>query len=232
LPPRPGSTREVAAWLDSLDASLQQEQPRDVSAADLAQLDSVLRDARFHPVRWPWDGLDGWITSLYNRVIRALTEVLRPGKPSALIPAIVLLLMIALVAVLIARGAMRRLIVERSAEEEVISPSTAESAEDHAARSAAAGNYREALRYLFLSTMLQLQSQGLVELRPGMTNREYLRTLVVHGPSPAVLHTSLRRLVESFDAVWYGHQPIDEAGYAAARAEASRVSDALKERVA
>ena len=73
LPPRAGSTRRVASWLDGLDSVLQREQPRAVSRSDLAQLDTVLRDSRFHPVQMPWDGLSRWISSLYHHLIRALS---------------------------------------------------------------------------------------------------------------------------------------------------------------
>jgi hypothetical protein len=232
LPPRASSTRRIAAWLHALDTSLQQIQPRSVSTADLAQLDVVLRDARFHPFPTPWEGIRSWIDSLYRRVLRALAAALRPGSASALIPASVLLVLVALVGFLLARGAMGKLVVERAASEEEAATSSPESAARRADELAAAGNLREALRYLFLSTMLQLQAHGLVELRPGMTNREYLRTLAASRPLPEESGQALQRLIDTFDAVWYGHREIGTAEYRSARAESEQIVQSLRERAA
>jgi hypothetical protein len=226
------STRHVAAWLDALDDTLQRTQPITVPASDLHQLDTVLRDARFHPVQWPWDRLDQWLVSLYRTLLRDLSQALRPGRPTSVIPAAVLLLMVVAIGYLIARGAMGKLVVERSADDEYASPTTPVAAHRHAGDLAAAGNYREALRYLFLSTMLELQAHGLIELRPGMTNREYLRALIATGSMPEPVAAPLAGLVDTFDRVWYGHQPIDEAGYRRAETAAGDTLGILKGRVA
>jgi hypothetical protein len=226
------STGEVAAWADRLDDSLRRTAIRPVSTRDLRVLDSVLRDPRFHPVQPPWERFQEWLRSLYQRFLRLLNSAMRPGTPSSLVSAVLLLALVAGVAVLLARGAMGKLIVERSAEEERRQPSTPESAERRAAESAAAGDYRQALRYLFLSTLLQLQARGLVELRPGMTNREYLGRYQSGRPHGGSTDESFRRLVDVFDAVWYGHAPIDAEGYASARETAGQALQAVPERAA
>ncbi len=226
------STARVAAWLDTLDDTLQRTQPQAVPASQLRQLDIVLRDSRFHPVQWPWERAEHWLVSLYKSLLRVLTGALRPGRPTAVIPAAILLLMVVGVGYLIARGALGKLVVERSASEEYASPTTPLAAGRRAEVLAAAGNYREALRYLFLSTMLQLQAHGLIELRPGLTNREYLQALLVSGSVPEPVAGHLSAIVDTFDSVWYGHRPIDEAGYHRADAAAAAVLDALRSRAA
>lgn len=226
------SINRVAAWLDTLDDSLQRTQPRAVPASQLRELDSVLRDSRFHPVLWPWERALQWLVSLYHQLLRDLSGALRPGRPTAVIPAAILLLMVVVVGYLIARGAMGKLVVERSAQEEYEAPTTPAAAGRRAGDLAAEGNYRDALRYLFLSTMLQLQEHGLIELRPGMTNREYLRALVSSGSVPGPVADPLSALVDRFDDVWYGHRSIDAAGYQNANAAASAVLSALKSRAA
>ena len=65
-----------------------------------------------------------------------------------------------------------------------------------------------------------------------MTNREYLRTLMLEGSVTRTLDTPLRGLIEMFDAVWYGHQPIGQRGYAEARTAAANVEIALRGRAA
>lgn len=225
------STRDVT-WLNVLDVTLQQSRPRNVPASDLMQLDSVLRDSRFHPVRWPWDGLQQWVDSLYGRFVRAVSGVLRPGSPTAIVPAIVLLLLVAAVAFLIARGAMGKLVVERSSDEEYASPTSPVTAGRRAEDLAAEGRYREALRFLFLSTMLQLQEHGLVELRPGLTNREVLHSLLSADSVPGSVAGPLGALVDTFDAVWYGHRAVDVDSYRAAVLHAASVTAAITSRAA
>lgn len=223
FPASPDATRRVAAWLDTLDDTLRSTRPVTVPATDLRQLDTVLLDARFHPVHWPWEGLNQWLVSVYRALLHGLSDALRPGKPTSVIPAAVLLLMVIALAYLLARGAMGKLVVERSAEEEYASPSTPLAASRRAGDLAAAGNYREALRYLFLSTMLELQAHGLIELRPGMTNREYLRAFIATGSIPEPVSLPLAALVDTFDGVWYGRRLIDEAGYRQAQTAATGV---------
>jgi hypothetical protein len=73
-----------------------------------------------------------------------------------------------------------------------------------------AGDYRSAVRYLYLSTLLLLEDQGLLRYDRSKTNREYLRS-ISHKPQLAEL---LREVVDVFDRVWYGFQAIEEQEYA------------------
>jgi hypothetical protein len=69
------------------------------------------------------------------------------------------------------------------------------------------GDQRLAVRYLYLSALLMLEERGLLRYDRSQTNREYLRS-VAHRPD---LATILQEVVEVFDRVWYGFQPIEEA---------------------
>jgi hypothetical protein len=73
----------------------------------------------------------------------------------------------------------------------------------------AGGDYRTAVRYLYLSSLLLLEERGLLRYDRSLTNREYLRS-VAHKP---VLATIFRDVIEVFDRVWYGYRPLDEATY-------------------
>lgn len=73
-----------------------------------------------------------------------------------------------------------------------------------------AGDYRTAVRYLYLSALLLLDERGLLRYDRSLTNREYLRR-VADKPE---LARHLREVVEVFDRVWYGYQPLDAAAYA------------------
>ena len=71
------------------------------------------------------------------------------------------------------------------------------------------GDYRAAVRYLYLSSLLLLDERGLLRYDRSQTNREYLRS-VTHLPKLAGI---LRQVIEVFDRVWYGYQPLDERDY-------------------
>lgn len=71
------------------------------------------------------------------------------------------------------------------------------------------GDYRTAVRYLYLSSLLLLEERGLLRYDRSLTNREYLRS-VSHQPR---LATVLRNVIDVFDRVWYGFQPISKETY-------------------
>jgi len=84
------------------------------------------------------------------------------------------------------------------------------------------GDYRSAIRYLYLSSLLALDEQGLLRYDRSRTNREYLRS-VSAKPGVAV---PLRDVIDVFDRVWYGFESVDEQAY---RSYVERV-DELRER--
>jgi hypothetical protein len=100
---------------------------------------------------------------------------------------------------------------------------TADTAFKKAQGLADAGDYRTAVRYLYLSSLLMLDERGLLRYDRSQTNREYLRS-VAHLPQLAAL---LREVIEVFDRVWYGYYPLDEITYAE---YATRVAELRQQR--
>ena len=72
-------------------------------------------------------------------------------------------------------------------------------------RAAESKNFREALRFLYLSAIFHLQERGMLTYDKSLTNLEYLGTLQVH----AELQDVLRPAIQVFDDVWYGYKPCD-----------------------
>lgn len=70
-------------------------------------------------------------------------------------------------------------------------------------------DYRTAVRYLYLSTLLILEEKGLLRYNRTRTNREYIRS-VADKPEMARV---LGDVVEVFDRVWYGYEEIDDQQY-------------------
>lgn len=229
LPGNALSIRRAAAQIDALDGELRASHFHAARGADLHRLDTVLRDPRFHPARPPWAFITDALNALYRRFIAWLDESLTGNAASGGAFAALLVVLVGAVAVLIARGAMNRLVAETTVDESQTSPTTAADADREAAASARAGEYRQALRFLFLATLLALQERGLIELRPGVTNREYLRAL--HAVGDGGPRGALHALIDLFDASWYGHIAIGAHEYERAQRLAAQAL-ALGERAA
>jgi hypothetical protein len=84
---------------------------------------------------------------------------------------------------------------------------TATHARAAAAEAAAEGDYRRAIRYRYLATMLELDEADRLHFDRALTNLEHLRR------APAHLRETLRPLVLTFDRVWYGGNPASAADY-------------------
>ncbi len=74
---------------------------------------------------------------------------------------------------------------------------------------ASQGDYRLALRYLYLSTLLLLDKRGMINYDRTRTNREVLLNLRDRPQLEAVL----REIVQIFDRSWYGIQTPDSGTY-------------------
>ena len=64
-------------------------------------------------------------------------------------------------------------------------------------------NFRDALRFLYLSAILHLQERGILTYDKSLTNLEYLHTLQAN----VELQEALRPVIQVFDDVWYGYKP-------------------------
>lgn len=87
------------------------------------------------------------------------------------------------------------------------------------------GDYRTAVRYLYLSSLLWLDERRLLRYDRTLTNREYLTRL---GERPD-LRERLTPVVETFDRVWYGAAPLDADRFAAYEQQVARLRE-LEER--
>ncbi len=134
------------------------------------------------------------------------------NSPLIYVIAGVIVIVLALVIGFFLRGLLANLVAETSAPPDPHAADedlSAEAARLKAQALSGAGDYRTAVRYLYLSALLLLEERGLLRYNRTLTNREYLRT-VAHLPE---LSAILRDVVEVFDQVWYGYHPLDEGAY-------------------
>lgn len=88
-------------------------------------------------------------------------------------------------------------------------PVTAEAAGEMAAQSQMTQDYRAAIRYLYLASLLTLDEKGTIHFDPHLTNYEHLSQLQ-RGSQQREL---LTWIVNVFDQVWYGFAPANEGLY-------------------
>jgi hypothetical protein len=225
----------------SLVAHLRADPPQPAQVADLAQAMAAQRDtwpAPSHSARdlgsltrilaqpefqWP-AAQTNWLDQLRERlwafIMRLLARLLSGtglgGNVFGLgqVLAAVAVLAVAAVLVYALRGLFQNFAAEARAPDEAGAGDqelTAEAASRRAQTLSEGGDYRAAVRYLYLAALLHLEEAGLLRFDRSLTNREYLRSLAAAG-MPA-LAARLRDVVEVFDRVWYGFETLDAAAY-------------------
>jgi hypothetical protein len=181
---------------------------RPTLAEVLARPEFQWQEARSNPIM-------DWINDLINRIVNWLRQFIpgfsTPGGTSPLMLAIGGVILALLLGFAL-RGLFADLVGSAELhdnDDETGLPLTAASALQKAQDTAQSGDYRTAVRFLYLSTLLQLEEHHLLRYDRARTNREYLRS-VAHLPELATL---LRDVVDVFDRVWYGYQSIDEEAF-------------------
>ncbi len=160
---------------------------------------------------WLFEQLLGWLEPV-GEVAQGAAQT----NPDAISWVIVALgaLLVAAVLVIWIRG-MRRSLAPLEAR--LVDPDdpaanlTPSDARAQARDLAAQGDYRSASRLLYLSALLWLDERRVLRYERHLTNREYLHRLADRPE----LRNQMQPVVETFDRVWYGHQPLDAASFAA-----------------
>lgn len=130
-----------------------------------------------------------------------------------------ILILVALAAVVVGTVLIKRMRVPRSKRkktrtvlgEEIAADGTSRDLAEAGLAAARAGNFRVAVRKLYVSLLYELSERNLIELDESATNHEYLNRVSRFG----ALVGPMRYLTERFDYVWYGMFPSSEADFAA-----------------
>jgi len=151
------------------------------------------------------------ISKFLDHLIFVIANLVYQGRILLMIGAAILLL---LVLFYISRNLSRSLVqdAQLAAEGgEVEGVLTSKGAIQRAQTLSTQGDYRNAIRYLYLSSLLVLDEQGLLRYDRSRTNREYLSSISSHPE----LANPLQDVIEVFDRVWYGFESVDEQTYQA-----------------
>ncbi|CAN5482158.1 DUF4129 domain-containing protein [soil metagenome] len=196
--------------LDQLNAAA-----NDNTATRLALLNQILAQPEFNTPLSLWDRFWRWLRSFLpdldaSPVSRGTSTVIRLIVWA--IAGVGGILLIFLLSYWL-QGLLGNFVSDFEARRRLASgeglPLTASAARQQATTLAAAGNYRDAVRQLYLSALLALEERNLITYDRSLTNREVLAQLR-HQTN---VQNHLQPVVETFDNVWYGIQEPDQATF-------------------
>ncbi|HEY3474162.1 MAG TPA: DUF4129 domain-containing protein [Anaerolineales bacterium] len=180
---------------------------------DVQPLQEILRRPEFQwresqPLQMP-----NWLARFFDWLDQFARRIRNATLPYGRLPLIVAAVLVFLLSLFfISRGLSRSLVREAElADEEDGSDEllSSKGAFKRAETLSMQGDYRNAIRYLYLSSLLVLDEQGLMRYDRSRTNREYLRSV----SSRPELAKPLRDVIDVFDRVWYGFETVDENTY-------------------
>ena len=211
------ASARVATLLAQLDAA-----NNDNTAARLAVLDKVLAGPAFQQGESWWDVFRRWLAEWLDRLLPDSAPTSSnsgaAGRASDLIAWSIGIVGIVAIVLLLAywlRGLLSGVVANADAHDEEGAaddlPQTPAEARQRAAGAANVGNYRSAVRNLYLAALLTLEQHGLVPADRSLTNREVLGRVDNTHP----LRPHLQPVVETFDDVWYGVREPDAGTYTA-----------------
>jgi hypothetical protein len=213
----PPDLERLMGLLTTLLAARDAGEPARLGGAEMTKLADILAREEF---QWAEeDSRPSWLEQLWRRFQAWLRRLLPDDGPLAEGDSFLSYLLTALgtlILVLTLGYIVRSLAINFVSETAIAGDGadgreflTAVSALKQAQTLSEAGDYRAAVRYLYLSALLSLEERGLLRYNRSLTNREYLRS-VAHLPGLAIV---LRDVVDVFDRVWYGYQPLDQVTY-------------------
>lgn len=212
---------EIEHILRSLETAHKTYPSHVFTAADLESLKQILAHPEFRGLNQPANPLREWLQHLWTRLVKWFSDLLQrifgnrsvtlqSGEWSPL--AVLSVAILILVLIYAVRSIFADFISEANLNENgngFDKALTSDSAFERAQSLSRDGEYRSAVRYLYLSCLLLLDERGLLRYDHSKTNREVLRSV---SDSPE-LAGPLQDVVEVFDNVWYGYHTLDEESF-------------------
>lgn len=208
-PPDPAQIRGLLqTWLDTQNDLLHTED------AEIDSLRDILADERFIYVEEP--PIPVWRQWINDRLADILQFFARGGSllvnntTGTILSAVSVVVLVGVFAYIL-NGLVGNFTPQATLHDELGEelPLNAEMALERAQSLSMGGDYRTAVRYLYLSSLLMLEERGLLRYNRSLTNREYLKA-VAHRPE---LVQWLKPVIDVFDRVWYGYQPLSKEEY-------------------
>jgi len=219
-----GRLPAAAARLSALESALAAPaaQPAAPDARQLNRLDDILRNPPFTQPDTLWSIIGRWLAQTpLGAVWRSFVGFLQglvngSGAPIGNALPYVAALIVAAIAVYVVlrlRHPFVPHVLDAEGDDALLGGGTvrvdAAGARARAGSLAAAGEYREAARYVFLGTLLSLDEAGRLRIDEATGNRDVLR----QARAMPRLAEALAPVVRLFDLFWFGHAPVTRDEY-------------------
>ena len=204
-------------------------------AEDAARAVLSARTYGFDPLPPPslFDRFMAWLERMLERLLRRRGPSMPDINP-AFVKGIVIVLLTGVFALLVA--VLVRWLRSRTARPQPLSLDETEAAlveardtdslRALAEQKAQQGDYRLALRFVYLALLVTLDTNGVLRFDRSKTNWEYLRSLRAAGR--ADVYDAMAPLTREFDRIWYGFASAGAADYARALTQYDALQAASK----
>jgi hypothetical protein len=230
--PKNAKLTEIAGRLRALDAHLRKADAAESNDPDGAhkKIEEILSRRAYQPEAE--DPLSGFVKRTFRKVRefrdrillslqRLLERIFGAGAGSGwlsnvLLVVVLVMMVVAAVSLIrrIKRPQPKRKRMRVVLGEEIAADGTSRELAEAGFAAARAGDFRTAVRKLYVSLLYELNERNLIELDESATNREYLR----RASGLRGLSSPMRYMTDRFDTVWYGMIPSSEADFSIYRA--------------
>jgi hypothetical protein len=162
----------------------------------------------------------GFIGQAYSALQRLLEKILGAGANGGWVSNLFLMVLLAAALIFVVQMARKRRVPRAKRKktrlilgEEIAADGTSRELAEAGLAAARAGDFRTAIRKLYISFLYELADRGLIELEDSATNHEYLRKVSRFNS----LVSPMNYMTDRFDYVWYGMFPSSEEEFAAYR---------------
>ena len=205
--------KRIVSLMDALLKAHEEFPQKVFTVQDVEPLREILAHPEFQWAQAPAPENPEWLQRILDAIAEFMNRItygIQNGVYYGRVPLIVAAVVIFILSVFfIARNLSRSLVREAEIAAENDDDDTlltSQGAMQRAQTLSGQGDYRNAVRYLYLSSLLILDEHGVLRYDRSRTNREYLRSV----SSKPGLAGPLSDVIDVFDRVWYGFDQVDE----------------------
>ncbi|GAB3818024.1 DUF4129 domain-containing protein [Pontibacter rugosus] len=222
----------TAAHAQSQDSVPAASQPIQVRLPDQKKLETLRADKDFQYYEQVQTGSTFW-ERLWYRVKNWLREVFYKGKASGIWEYVIYALIIGAIVFIVVKmhnvdagGLFGKKAVSSGTPYDVFEENIHElDLQALIEEAVVQRDFRKAIRLHYLQSLKQLTDAGLIDWKPGKTNRSYINE--IHQPDT---RKEFELLTSMFEYVWYGGAALGEAHFTTARAEFHQFNQHVKQR--
>jgi len=226
-PPKAAKLTEIAGRLRALDAHLRKADAAESNDSDTAhkKIEEILSRRAYQPepeaplssfIKRGLKKVQEFLDEIRLAVRRLLERIFGAGAGSGWLSNVLLVVVLAAIVITavvlikrIKRPQAKRKRTRVVLGEEIAADGTSRELAEAGFAAARAGDFRTAVRKLYVSLLYELSERNLIELDDSATNREYLR----RASGLRGLSSPMRYMTDRFDTVWYGKIPSSEADF-------------------